>query len=380
MHLQTNDEICHKLEFYLHVYFAIFPMHSLNPRSGDINKLKRELDEFKLYLDSEKSKFAQIPELLPFYALLFVPNPHVHPSFKHLFSKQWAIELRNKLNAFLTHFLPPMGPPLLYEVYRMYRENQKKGGSLPQIIELQRESSDAHQWLEEIEELKKREEYTRKTLIESQGKWTGFSKGILAVCKSLMEVCSNKKPIDVAKQKTVAVAADKIKKYEKVLETNEKDLHEIEQEYQKALAIDNQRLQNSFLSVSQQREDSGTSSPLALKSQDRSIIEYSLPDLNYAKIREALKEYKDPLKLCAILQALRWRITRTSHGPPRKSILQSFVENDLLGCAMPGGSIIGGLVTSINKKYNCRVQQKCRVVEYAVCLINVLASEGHKPL
>ena len=52
-------------------------MHSVNPHAGDLNKLKHELNAFKLYLDAEKTKFAQIPELLPFYALLFVPNPHV---------------------------------------------------------------------------------------------------------------------------------------------------------------------------------------------------------------------------------------------------------------------------------------------------------------
>ena len=77
MHMQAYDEICHKLEFYLHVYFAIYPMHATNSHSGDINKLKVELNAFKIYLDVEKNKFAQIPELLPFYALLFVPNPHV---------------------------------------------------------------------------------------------------------------------------------------------------------------------------------------------------------------------------------------------------------------------------------------------------------------
>jgi len=352
MHLQLNDPICHKLEFYLHVYFAIFPMHTLNPHAGDLNKLKFELNEFKQYLDSEKSKFAQIPELLPFYALLFVPAPHNHPSFKHLFSKQWAIELRNKLHAFLAHFLPPMGPPLLYEIYRLHRETQKNaGGSLPQITELRRESSDAQNWVQEVEELKKREEYTRKTLIESQTKWTGFSKGILAVCKTLMEACTNKKPADPAKQKSIAAAADKIMKYEKVLETNEKDLNDIEQEYQKALAIDAQRVQSSFLNLSQQqqRDDSESASPIAIR--DRSI-EYSLPELNYSRVREALKELKDPLKICAILQALRWRITRTSHGPPRKGILQAFVENDLLGCEQAAGnSIVAGLVTSTNKKY-----------------------------
>lgn len=53
-------------------------MHSANPHAGDLNKLKFELNDFKTYLDAEKSKFSQIPELLPFYALLFVPNPHVN--------------------------------------------------------------------------------------------------------------------------------------------------------------------------------------------------------------------------------------------------------------------------------------------------------------
>jgi len=75
--MQANDEICHKLEFYLQVYFGIFPMHPSNPHNGDNNKLKHELLFFKNYLDEEKANFSQISELLPFYALPFVPNPHV---------------------------------------------------------------------------------------------------------------------------------------------------------------------------------------------------------------------------------------------------------------------------------------------------------------
>ncbi len=32
MHLQANDKICHRLEFFIRVYFTIFPMHPINPR------------------------------------------------------------------------------------------------------------------------------------------------------------------------------------------------------------------------------------------------------------------------------------------------------------------------------------------------------------
>lgn len=84
MHMQSNDEICRKLEFYLQVYFAIFPMHPCNKHSGDINKLKNELNIFKTYLDEERANFSQFSEFLPFYALPFVPNPHVKQNKKHI--------------------------------------------------------------------------------------------------------------------------------------------------------------------------------------------------------------------------------------------------------------------------------------------------------
>ena len=277
-------------------------MHELNPQRGNLTKLRQELNEFKVYIDTEKGKFSQIPELLPFYALLFVLNHHDHPSYKHLFTKQCALELKNKLYTFLSHFLAPMGPPLLYEIYMVYNENRKKGGSLPLIPEFKQEYTDAHKWMEEIEESKRREAYTRKTLIESQSKWTSFSKGILSLCKNLMSTYSSTQASNTEKQKIISAANEKVKKYEKIIETNEQDLQNIEQEYQKALEMSNQqRLQNSAFSISQHREESRTLSPA--KSQDRSISDYILPELQYSKIRDILKESKDHLKICAILQA-----------------------------------------------------------------------------
>ena len=52
-------------------------MHPFNPKAGDIMKLQEELEDFKAYLNTERSALAQIPELLPFYALPFVGTPHV---------------------------------------------------------------------------------------------------------------------------------------------------------------------------------------------------------------------------------------------------------------------------------------------------------------
>lgn len=50
---------------------------------------KQDLDErisyFKTYLETKGAALSQTTEFLPFYALPFVPNPMVHPSFKELF-------------------------------------------------------------------------------------------------------------------------------------------------------------------------------------------------------------------------------------------------------------------------------------------------------
>jgi hypothetical protein len=325
-------------------------MHPCNPNAGDRNKLKQELSEFKAYLDSEKGKFSQIPELLPFYALLFVPDPQTHSSYKHLFTKQWAADLKSKLYVFLSHFLPPMGPPLLYDIYMVY--NEEKGGALPLIPEVRQEFADTQLWVEKVEGFKKREEATRKTLIESQSKWTEFSKGILSVCKKLMTALNDQNCKPETKQNILLESGEKIKRYEKILENNERDLHDIERKYQRALELDNQqRLQNSAISLSQQREDSGSMSPIGGKSQDCSVFETILPELQFSKIKEALIESKNSLKVCSILQALRWRITRTPHGPQRRAVLQSFVDNDLLKCASAEGSIISNLLSRQDKKY-----------------------------
>ena len=42
--------------------------------------------DFKAYLETRGSSLSQTTEFLPFYALPFVPNPKVHPSYKELFS------------------------------------------------------------------------------------------------------------------------------------------------------------------------------------------------------------------------------------------------------------------------------------------------------
>ncbi|XP_041095701.1 lisH domain-containing protein ARMC9-like [Polyodon spathula] len=96
--VQDCDLLAQKLEFYLHVHFAIYPL------KNSVGKLDREdLDErithFKHYLETRGAALSQTTEFLPFYALPFVPNPTVHPSFKELFQKENGQGNKEALNS-----------------------------------------------------------------------------------------------------------------------------------------------------------------------------------------------------------------------------------------------------------------------------------------
>jgi hypothetical protein len=69
--------ITQKLEFYLRVYFAVFPIHPLNPKQGDKNLLANEMQDFKHFIEHENTQLAKASEFLSFYALPYVDDLEV---------------------------------------------------------------------------------------------------------------------------------------------------------------------------------------------------------------------------------------------------------------------------------------------------------------
>jgi len=54
----------------------------------DKGEFENRITHFKQYLETRGAALSQTTEFLPFYALPFVPNPTVHPSFQELFQVQ----------------------------------------------------------------------------------------------------------------------------------------------------------------------------------------------------------------------------------------------------------------------------------------------------
>ncbi|XP_063242372.1 lisH domain-containing protein ARMC9-like isoform X2 [Bacillus rossius redtenbacheri] len=102
-----------KLTFYLHVYFAVLPLTSVGAGSGfpasDNGCVQGEeggisadgMEVLKEFLETKGRDFSNEPEFLPYYALPFVSDPVNHPSFASVFSEHWKKELQESLEQFL---------------------------------------------------------------------------------------------------------------------------------------------------------------------------------------------------------------------------------------------------------------------------------------
>jgi hypothetical protein len=95
-----------KLDFYLQIYFATYP---INPsRTNNSRSLNQEMSMFKQYLElivANDPLISQTSEFITYYALPYVPNPLEHKSFKHLFNPEFISQIKRKLDGYIDTYL-----------------------------------------------------------------------------------------------------------------------------------------------------------------------------------------------------------------------------------------------------------------------------------
>jgi hypothetical protein len=57
-----------------------------------------------------------------------------------------------------------------------------------------------------------------------------------------------------------------------------------------------------------------------------------LAPLNFGKIKHFLMTSGEELRVCATLQALRWRLTKAKRKSLVKQVIHLYMHHDLLGC------------------------------------------------
>ncbi|XP_062901773.1 lisH domain-containing protein ARMC9 isoform X3 [Mobula hypostoma] len=334
-HAGENDQLLRKLEFHLHVHFVIYPLKNTSGKP-DKDDLEERTSHFKTYLETRGAALSQTTEFLPFYALPFVPNPTVHPSFKVLFQDSWIPDLKMKLQKFLSASLNvPSAPRLL----SLFKENGHEYKA-ELVHQLQRQLTETQQ--------------KAATYMKSYNKLQADYHNLIGVTAELvdsLEATVNGKMITPEYLQSVCVRL-----FSKQIRQN------------MAQSIDFTRPGTDVYIKSPCNSEGSASSMLrasivpTMNSNDVPL----LASLDYEKLKNDLICGNDRLK-ALLLQALRWRLTQSQPGEQRDTVLQAYVNNDLLEC---------------HKKYQKSVinllNSKSEIVrQYTARLINGFASLSH---
>uniref|UniRef100_A0A2K6MRJ9 LisH domain-containing protein ARMC9 n=1 Tax=Rhinopithecus bieti TaxID=61621 RepID=A0A2K6MRJ9_RHIBE len=273
--VRDGDSFAQKLEFYLHIHFAIYLLkHSVG--RPDKEELDEKISYFKTYLETKGVALSQTTEFLPFYALPFVPNPMVHPSFKELFQDSWTPELKLKLEKFLALVFKASNTPKLLTIYK---ENGQSNKEMLQQL---------HQQLVEAER-------RSMTYLKRYNKIQADYHNLIGVTAELVDSLE-------------ATVSGKM----------------ITPEYLQSVCV---RLFSNQMRQSLAHSVDFTRPGTVRKLKDVPL----LPSLDYEKLKKDLILGSDRLK-AFLLQALRWRLTTSHPGEQRETVLQAYISNDLLDC------------------------------------------------
>ncbi|XP_037705439.1 lisH domain-containing protein ARMC9 isoform X3 [Choloepus didactylus] len=283
--VRDGDSLARKLEFYLHIHFAIYPLkHSVG--RPDKEELDERISYFKTYLETRGATLSQTTEFLPFYALPFVPNPVVHPSFKELFQDSWVPELKFKLEKFLALIFKASNTPKLLT---LYKENGQSNKEMLQQL---------HQQLVEAER-------RSMTYLRRYSKIQADYHNLIGVTAELVDSLE-------------ATVSGKM----------------ITPEYLQSVCVrlfSNQMRQSLTHSVDFTRPGTASTMLRASLAPGKLKDVPLLPSLDYEKLKKDLIFGSDRLK-AFLLQALRWRLTTSHPGEQRETVLQAYISNDLLDC------------------------------------------------
>nr|XP_046247557.1 lisH domain-containing protein ARMC9 isoform X2 [Scatophagus argus] len=312
-----TDSEAQSLEFYLHIHFTIYPLRR-HPGRHDRTEFEERISHFKQYLETRGAALSQTTKFLPYYALPFVPNPTVHPSFKDLFQDSWIPHLKDKLEQFLSATLKPSNTPKLMN---LYKEGGKSSKEVIQQLQLQLVESD-----------RRTASYIRK-FNKMQADYHNLI-GITAELVDSLEATVSGKMISPEYLQSVCVRL-----------------------------FSSQMRQSVVQSTDFTRPGTASSMLRASIAPQRPKEVPMLPSLDYEKLKKDLVEGPDRLR-CLLLQALRWRLTRSLPGEQRDTVLQAYISNDLLGRYSNKQKTVLHLMRSKNEI----------VRQYVARLINAFAS------
>lgn len=374
-HIKLREGQVEKTEFYIQVYFAIYPLLYKNSFTNNNTTLKQSMAEFKQYLEQKQNDLSKHNEFLEYYALPYIPNPQTHPSYSKLFQPEWTNELKEKIKNCIKSYLPNVKYPAIYEL--VCNDNAYASGNLnvsnisqtkfqmmktfleglAEHVDVQESgninnnainsnsgedtlfaSSQVNDEIIKLREdymrLKQKDERNKNAFLDFQRSWTNLALNILSYSFDLVMLCKSKKNIN-----DVFLQTDKINKkllkYQAFLNKNLEQLDKGNKTFNNAAVEQNDILMDTIAN-SRYDDISGINNSYNAGNQSfkNEINQSHLLDM--ISLTNSLKNIndktppEDDIKLSYIIREIRLRIFRRNDMKMKNLTLYSVFYYDLV--------------------------------------------------
>ena len=242
-HMKLIEPTLCKLDFYLEIYFALFPIMGNKPLNQKAQiELKQNMEDFKKYLEQKEIELSKTTEFLAYYALPYIPNPKGHPTYEKLFQPEWTNDLKEQLKNCIKFYLPSPTKkyPVLFDLAtgknitmvqtdvnnsNIFNKEENKDNNINNIsnnkinLELKKENE---KLLEEIKRLKAKDDKSKVAFIDSQKTWSNLALNIISYSFGLIDIYNN--AVNNASNPQVDKIRQKVIKYQNFLKKNIEEL------------------------------------------------------------------------------------------------------------------------------------------------------------
>ena len=366
-HIKLKETAYSKLEFFIEIYFAIFPLLGDKKMTPQIQKeLKNNMEDFKKYLETKEIELSKTTEFLAYYALPYVPNPKEHPSYQSLFSPEWTKELKEKIKQCIKNYLPSLKYPVLYDLVSGSDEDQGKIEAMRAYLEslsLENVNVNANEdngkLIEEYKKLKAKEEKSKIAFVDSQKTWTNLALNIISYSFDLISFI---KKNNIENSPQIEKINKKLNKYQIFLKKNIEELEKNKNNSNNSNLLikreDIETIQNSKYedSIANQPTIEQIQPPInqSLQQQD-TIIERKSIQIDYEPshlidmkkfVTSLSKRTEQENKQWYIFREIRVRIFRRSDITLKQLTLYSIFYYDLFGTYSKSSNMIHYLLSN----------------------------------
>ena len=241
--LKLTEPTLFKLDFNIAIYFAIYPILKNNSNFNDSltkKNLEKNMEEFKIYLNQNKTEQIKSPEFLLYCALPYVPDPRKNPSYNNLFRPEWIKCLKEQIQRCIDYYSPSSFNklPILYDLIRGKKiitidnnintgiNNLKNINNLKKINKIDKnEENKIRELLEknriinvENNKLKINNDKNKKMYIDAQKTWCSLALDIISCSFDLLDIYN--KITNNQRDSTIDEINNKLLKYQNFLVKN----------------------------------------------------------------------------------------------------------------------------------------------------------------